>query len=324
VSLAQPRRDAIVANVRVEGAQHVPEHLMRQCITTRAGDPLDEARLADDVRCLLALEALDDVRVELELVDGRARLSFVVRERKTIGLVELVGAPRAQQGDYLPPASGELHDPARIARSARALELRLRDQGHLDARVTSRERPRGRFVDVCLRAEPGPRFVLDSVHFVGARAIEERELLRLVRDHGERANRPGTPLRTDLLEYDLLFVSALYYDRGFVNVQLGAPRVIRNRSTRALRVEIDVVEGERHTVSEVRFQGKHTPSPKKLIELLGVTRGDVFNRSRVVAGIERVKEHFRARGRTVDVIPTTTIDPDRPTLKLTLEIRELP
>jgi outer membrane protein assembly factor BamA len=96
--------------------------------------------------------------------------------------------------------------------------------------VTTRQRRRGARVDLCFVVEPGPRYLIAELAPVGNTLVPSRELVALVDDHDGKANRAGAPFRPDLLEPARLLWLALYYDRGFLNVELGEPRVVGNET----------------------------------------------------------------------------------------------
>src|SRR6185503_15152126 len=106
-------------------------------------------------------------------------------------------------------------DPARIARMRVDLERNLVDAGHLDARVEEKHVVKDDRVHVCFLVEPGTQYLIDRFSFTGNDHVPQAELLALLHTHDHRVNEPGTPFREDLLETDLLYVSALYYDRGY-------------------------------------------------------------------------------------------------------------
>lgn len=321
-SVAEPEWGARVLAVDLVGLVRVPRALVAGAIHTQVGDPLDEAEIAADVRRLYELESFDEVEARTEHAADGVRLTFVVRERALVGRVEYRG-PRPL-GRHVPLASGELHDPARLWRAARGLEDHLRESGHLDARVWTRERKRGRQVDVVFFVTPGPRYLLSELVFVGNAGVPSRELLALVDDHDGRANRAGTPFRPDLLARDRLRIQALYYDRGYLDAKLGEPRGVRDARARSFSVEWPVDEGGVYRLEKIVFTGQLRAPERRYRELLGLAPEQVFSRARVAEGLARIRAHHQRLGRDAEVTPETELDARAHRVSLRVRIEEAP
>ena len=314
----EPDWGAMVRAVEIRGALSTPVEHARAELGSRVGEPLDESRVAADLRALDALEVFEEVRAESTRERDGVRLVFHVRERRLIGRVEVRGLARVPVGRHLPLASGELFDPARVRRAAQGLEDHLVESGHLDARVRTEER-RGAVVDVCLRVEAGPRWLVSELAMVGSSGVSERELLALVDDHDGKANRLRAPFRPDLVEPDRLNMLALYFDRGYLGATIGAPRAVRLPRRGALRVEWPVREGGVYRLSSIAFRGAARGREARYQELLGLHRGEVFSRAQVTAGLERLRAEL---GLESPPVPETELDEAMLGVKLVIPVPE--
>lgn len=297
-----------VDSVEVRGARRVPVRLARRAIETRAGDPISTERVAADVRRLWELEVFEDVRVTWRPGSSGARLSYVVSERPTLRAVIADEAVRRELG--LVP--GLPYEPARLHARALDLELTLRNDGYSEAKVVLGGVRTGDGVDLCARVERGPRTLIERMEFVGNARVSAASLRRAMHTDDGAINVPGGVLRRDVLERDLLFLSALYYDRGMVQARV-TPRVTRAPS--GFRVAIEVEEGPVFRVGEVRFRAPPGVSRRRWRELLGVQRGEVFSRQRVADGLARLREQLE---KPVEV--QTSIDERRRVVDLVLEV----
>ena len=307
-----------VTAVELHGLERVPQPLVRGALGARPGDALSEQQVAADLKALLALEVFSHAAAETAPTPGGVRLRYVVRERPRVARVEWSGPVRPPVGRWVPLAAGELYDPARVRRAALGLEDHLTESGYLDARVEVRERARGSLVDVCLGVERGPRWLVSQIAPRGNQRVQTREIVALVDDHHGRANRPGAPFRADLFEADRLRIAALYHDRGFLDVRVGEPRL--DRSTRRLLIPIH--EGEPYRVSSVTFSGKLRGPEATYRELLGVGPDQLFSRSALLSGLERIAARHRELGRSGRGTPETTLDPATHRVSLRILIEE--
>jgi outer membrane protein assembly factor BamA len=303
ISLADPA--AVIAAVRIAGPESGIDATlattMRSVVETRPGQRVAEAPLAADLRRLWGLGVISDARVE---VDG-GEVAFIVTPRPTVGRVLVIARADPAAVRRFRLLAGAPFEPARITRIAAATELGYVRDGHLDAKVTVAHAPRGRAIDVCVAAAPGPRVTIDAVRFPGRTRIAEATLLAAI--HGETAgvNHAGGIYDADALAADEPFLMAEYYERGMIHAKIGDPRAVR-QGTR-LTVELPIDEGEVFHLGSVAIPGvpafRHDLAP-----------GEVFARSRIIA----VRDRLALLAGTDVLVVTTVIAPRR--IGITYEI----
>src|SRR5690606_7459577 len=62
----------------------------------------------------------------------------------------------------------------------------------------------------------------------------------------------GGSFRQDAFERDVLVLSAYYYDRGFLQVQIGTPRVMLTPDRAGIEISVPINEGPRFKVRSIR------------------------------------------------------------------------
>jgi outer membrane protein insertion porin family len=281
-----------LAGVEVLGAARVSPELVQSAMSTRPGQRIDPDRLADDVREIWRLEVFDDVRVGFRRGRDGLWLSLHVSERPLVGEVFFEGA--RERVAELGLERDQLYEPARLHRRARDLERSLVEAGFLRARVSVRGLRRAGRVDLCAGVTLGPRQTIERLEFVGNQRIAPAELRSAMHTEAGTINTPGAPYRAEALERDLLFMSALYYERGMLEVKI-VPRV--EQSERALRIKLEIDEGVVFRIGQLTITGELLMPRKRYRELVGVRTGEVFSRSRFAEGLDRIGALHRARGR---------------------------
>ena len=119
--------------------------------------------------------------------------------REIVAAIEIEGVDEADQAASREALGIAAGDPARrdlIARGATAIEARLRERGHALANVQYELEPRGDRPEERLlryRAELGPAYRIDAVHYEGMRGSKPKWVAKVA---GIEA---GDPLRQDLL-----------------------------------------------------------------------------------------------------------------------------
>jgi outer membrane protein insertion porin family len=310
---SEPEWGTKLTHVVIERGR-LPRDVVGRAILLRAGSTLEAEAVKGDVARLLGLEAVANVRVELE----GTRLRYLIEERPAIRSVIVTGRP-LRAGHWLPLVTGELYDPARVRRMQVDLEADLVAQGHLDAKVEIRSRKRDDGVDVCVLVRRGKNWSIDDVRTDGNRAVSERELLALLDTHQGRVNTRGKPFHGSLLDADLPRLLSLYYDRGFIEADVGEPQVTREPKTARIRVRIPITEGARHRIGAIRFVNVPASATERHARTLGVASGEVFSRSRVAEGLERLRS---TTGTDFDL--TTEVHSETLRVDLQLARRESP
>ena len=82
---------AVVERVVISGAQHVPAATLLYYVSTKAGDRYDEMRLKDDFRRLWDAGFLEDLLLDVRDEPAGKVVTFVVRERKRVQIVDFRG-----------------------------------------------------------------------------------------------------------------------------------------------------------------------------------------------------------------------------------------
>jgi outer membrane protein insertion porin family len=311
-----------VARVDIQGTQPTLTRVIAAMIKTRAGAPFDSDIVGADLLAVQALDTFDDVRLFAENRPEGLVITLDVHERPTIRDVFLAaGSTVPDPGAWVAPLSGDLYVPASVSRAARILQRVWVAEGYLDARADVRAiRTDNNRVDICLDLRRGPAWKITQLEFPGAKLVPPDELRAQMTTKDGSVNTAGHPFRRDLLDRDLLVMTALYYDRGFLTVKVGLPRVTRLPG-QALRVEIPVEEGLVYRVGRLAVTGQLAGPREGYEASLGVSPKQVFSRSHMLGAIERLKKHHRDRtGKDIDVVPSTDLSPEDATVDIEFRV----
>jgi len=269
---------------------------LRASLRTEPGQLLEDAPIADDLRALWRSGLISDARVEVADHD----VTFAVTPQPIIASVSIAGAPRnARELRRLVWLAGTPFDPARVQRFVEAAREAYRADGHLDAAIeTVRSGD-----SLCFDVSPGPRFLVDAVYLTGVPADIEPAVAKAI------GTKPGEPLNEPTFERDLLVISSELWDRGYLDVKVGTPKITRVKSW--LDIAIHVEPGQVFHVGNVQLGGiMHGP-------VAGLARGDLASRTRIAEIREQLEKRF---GDGVLVVPVTKLDREHAVVDLTFEV----
>ncbi len=142
---------------------------------------------------------------------------------------------------------------------------------------------------VALLVHLTPRLLAKRVEFAGNKALEDRELARIigVREEAELE-------RESFPEFSRLIREA-YEARGYYEARARiALRDTDDPGAKVLRVEVD--EGAPTRIDKIVFVGDALPRRKGLRRVLGVRRGDIVDRERIDEGLRKTEQSLREAG----------------------------
>ncbi len=315
-----------IADIRIAGTRTVPVRLVRAAISARLGSRLTPDVVRADLAAIWRLEVFSDARVLAEPSPRGLRVTYAVAERPLVGRVFLAGdthvLPWLWRRYRL--LRGAVFDPARFHRERKHVVAEYAHAGYLEARVVAKARPgRGGRVDLCFAAHPGKRFTMTGVEFVGNKALSDARLRKLIKTRDGTENVRGGLYRKQRLAHDLLRVQSLYYDHGMINARVGDAKVITDRARGRVSVRVGIDEGKVFRLGSVRFRKARRRDARRFRRLLGVAKGQVFSRTRLVDALTRVRNDARGRKRPVELTPITSIDTTKLVIDLTLEVKYL-
>ena len=208
-------------------------------------------------------------------------------------------------------------DPHRIQTLVASLRERYRSTGHFDVEVTWRRTPAEGGVDVVIEVTPGVPASIGSVELKG-NTIASSVLLPKI----AKLLVVGEPVLDDKLESAARVISGYYWDVGYANVSVNAPKVAAGKNAIVFRI----VEGPKFKIGVVKLTGDVPEADRaNFLKLFGVKQGDLFSRTAIADGVKRVVDAIIASGRPMaNAFPLTKVDLTNNTIGLTLEINRGP
>ncbi|MDX1643759.1 MAG: BamA/TamA family outer membrane protein, partial [Thermoanaerobaculia bacterium] len=214
--------------------------------------------------------------------------------------VEVVGAERrklVKQG-LLPFLGSQGYDAALLVYSVDRLRAWYQSRGfyrveiEAEERVSTEER-----IEVVIEIEPGVRYELTEIAFVGNETIPSETLRRLMLTAEKQWLSPGTGRLVDeTLEEDLRNLRSYYALEGFRHAEVGPPQVSVSAAERQLTLEIPIDEGSRRRVDEIEFVGVETLSESAVAGRLPLVAGGPFHQSLVESAVNDIRAIYRDEG----------------------------
>jgi outer membrane protein insertion porin family len=329
-----------IQSIEVAGNRRVTADDVRTYLKQRVGAPFSAGVLTDDVRELYGSGFFDDIEVDLERRDDGVHLRFLVRERPSIAKLSFEGnheidADDLKEGIEIKEAT-VISQPA-IRRSIQKIRDLYAEKGYFLAEVESSVLPLQAEGEVELKftVTEHDQVSVRRITFIGNENISTEELksLMFTGNAGFFAFGSGGPFRQDAFERDVAVISALYYDRGFLTVSIGTPRIMLTPDRSGIEVSITIDEGPRYRIRQLRVyergpEGREVEpidGRRNLRMMVRAKSGDWFNRAALLEDLQAVRTLYRDHGfANVDATPQTNVDEENHEVDVVIPVERGP
>lgn len=332
-------RGQTVAKVTIGGNRRIAADDIRAYLATaREGKSFTPEGLSRDIRELWDSGFFEDIEVDLVRRDDGVHLRILVRERPNISAIEFNGNSNISAEDLtealgVEVKTGTIISYSAVRRGIQKLRDKYAEEGYFLAEVNYEQVPqRDNQVLVKFKIKEHERVSVRRVTFIGNTSIPDSELREvMITGQGSFFDfGTGGAFRQDAFERDVLVISALYYDRGFLSVQVATPRVMLTPDRAGIEVTITINEGPRYKIRQMRVyerdaEGKEVEpigGRRQLREMVRAKSGDWFNRAELAADLSKIQTLYRDAGyANVEAPPATDLDPETKEVDIIVGIR---
>jgi outer membrane protein insertion porin family len=336
---AELARNLPVAEVAVIGTRRIAtDEVLAYLQNARVGKPFSPEGVARDVRELWDSGFFEDVQVDLSRRDDGAHLRVVLREKPSIKTVEFTGNSEISSEDLTEALSVEVKPQtilsyAALRRGVQKIRDKYAEEGFFLAEATYEVVPqRENEVIVKFTVREHEKVSIRRITFIGNHNVPD-ESLREVMLTGQTSFfdfGSGGAFRQDAFERDILILNSLYYDKGFLSVQIATPRVMLTPDRNGIEVVITINEGPRYKIRRLqvyeRDDAGHEVEPiggrRALREMVRAEPGDYFNRAELAKDLGSIQTLYRDHGyANVEAVPQTELDTQKHEVDVVVPIR---
>jgi outer membrane protein insertion porin family len=299
---AEPFREFVVRDIRVEGVQRTEPGTVFSYLPVKVGETLTRDKAQQALRALFATGFFKDVRLEAE----DDVLVVRVAERPAISQVDFTGVSDFPVDGLrkalraLGLSEGRIFDRSTLDAAEQELKRQYLSQGKYAAQVQTTVTPLERNrVAISFAVSEGEVAKIRSINIVGARAFPEDDLLDLF-----VLRTPGwltwytkhDQYSRQRLSADLETLRSYYLDRGYLDFNIDSTQVSISPDRKDIYITVNVSEGEKYTVSDVRVGTQSIVPQEALEKLVQLKPGDVFSRQRLVESQKAISERLGNEG----------------------------
>ena len=308
----------IIEGIEIVGNQSVDAGTYLFHITSKTGEPYNKEKALADFQRLWTTGFLDDLTLETRDGQQGKILRFLVDERERVRGVEYLGSKALSQSDIetkLQEEDAEIrldsfYDPARMVRVEKILREMLTEKGLPNGEVSGTVTSVENGVRLAFDIRDEQKITIKQINFSGAQNFSQWQLRWGMKETKEShlfAFLQGGSLYTDeTFAADVEKLRELYLNDGFVDVGFGEPAMTYQdgssrflfwkKDKRFLTLTIPVSEGQQYRVGEVSVDGANVFPAIFVKAFFNLQPGEVYNESKIVNGLEKLRELYGARG----------------------------
>lgn len=341
--------DVKVTLIEVQGNKRIETATILAKIQTKEGGIFSPAQIKEDIKALYQLGHFEDVQVKSEGFETGLKVIFVVKEKPLIREIKFEGNYEITEEDLrkeitLLPRTA--FNEQLVQDNAEKIRLKYQDKGYYNSvvvPVVTELRNRDR--NVVFYIEEGDEIELTDIIITGNKALSSKELKKALKTQEHWffsfLGRSGT-LRTEELREDMETIRNLYYNKGYIQVQVDEPVIEKKEpfttifyefmgqdetftfdNTNCIVVKINVKEGEQFRVGSISIKGNEIIRERDLRQEMKLRPGDVFSRDTLRQDVGRIIDRYDDISRPfASVVPLFNIDAEKRTVAVNIEIQE--
>lgn len=331
---------SIVGDIRVIGLRRVDADVVLKQLKTKKGDQLDAAVVTEDIRQIFATNLFRDVVVTtLPNPDrpGQVVLVYEVAEKPSVRVINIEGRDDISEDDVravVDVKPGTILNLDQLAKNVSKIRELYIDKGfflvEVSYQVTTTEKNE---VEVSFVIVENQKVQVKKITFLGNKHVSDDDLKAVI------GTREGNLLsfitstgnyKEEIFMGDLYRLQSVYFDRGYIYMKALKPQVQISADRRGIFITIPIEEGQQFNVGKITYSGNLAlkdeagnvlVSPDQVRERVTVEDGEVFNRTKLFADLQRAADLYRDYGYAyANVTPNTKIDPDKRIVDIDLEV----
>ncbi len=292
----------VVRDIRVEGIQRTDAGTVFSYLPVKVGDTFNDERATAALKALYATGFFKDVRID---VDGNV-LVVVVEERPAIAAIDFAGMKEFDK-DTLKKALKDIglsetaiFDRSVLERAEQELKRQYLMRGKYGAQLTTTVTPLERNrVNVTFNVDEGDVATIKQIHIVGNRVFKEKELLDEI-----ALTTPGwftwytksDQYSKQKLATDVEALRSFYLNRGYLEFNVESTQVSITPDKKDIFVTVNLVEGEKYQVSDVKIAGEALVTEEELRKLVTLKAGETYSGEKLTASTKAIQDRLGALG----------------------------
>jgi outer membrane protein insertion porin family len=314
----------VVKDIRVEGIQRIEAGTVFNYLPIKVGDRMTDEKSSAAIRALFATGFFRDVRLE---VQGNV-LIVSLQERPAIASIDFSGMKEFEKDKVKQGLrdvgfqEGRIFDRALLDQAEQELKRQYLTRALYGVEITTTVTPLERNrVAINFNIIEGETAKIKRINIVGNKAFPEDELLGVM-----QLRTPGPfsffsksdQYSRQKLQGDLESLRSYYLNNGYIEFSIDSTQVSITPDRREIYITVNVTEGERYQVTDIKFGGDLIVPESELLPLVAVKPGEIFSREKLTDSTKAISDRLGREGYAfANVNANPDIDKEKRTVRFT-------
>lgn len=314
----------VVSDIRVEGIQRTEAGTVFSYLPVKVGETMNDELASQAIKSLYGTGFFKDVRIEAE---GDV-LVVTVQERSAIAQIDFSGnksfpTDKMKEGlKQIGISEGQIFDKSQLDRAEQEIKRQYLSQGKYGATVKAIASPLERNrVAVRFDIEEGVVSKIRDINIVGNQAFSTEDLraeFLLTTPNWMSWWNKDDQYSKQKLNADLETLRSFYMNRGYLEFNIDSTQVSITPDKKDIYITINITEGQKYTISEVKLAGETLVPEDELRALLKIQSGDTFSRENVTQTSKAISDRLSDDGYAfANVNPVPELDKEKHTAAFT-------
>ena len=323
--------EVLVKAIEVRGNKKIDKFAILAKIKSKEEQALNQEQIREDLKAIYQMGFFEDVMVSTEDIEGGVRVVFAVMETPFLIEIQFSGNEKIETETLKDKSTLKTQtfvDRQQVKENAEKLREHYEKEGYFEARVIpflkAVEEDK---VTLTFFIKEGSQAKIRRILFEGRHALPARELRKEIETRQyfwltSWLTSSGI-YKKEILEQDVERIKELYLDQGYLQVQVGTPRVVLSQGKQRFDIIFPIVEGDQFRVRAIEFSGNTLFSAGQLRPFFKLKEGEVLKRNLLHEGVRAVTDEYGENGYIfTQVIPRLNPDPLTQVVDVVLEVRE--
>ena len=328
-ALAQEQLPLVNA-IEVKGLKRIEEGAVKSKITQKVGEPISNEKVSDDIKNIFKMTYFDDVRTEIEPLEGGVKLIYIVKEKPTIIRVEFQGNKELKDDklkEKTTITAGSIADTTLIQDNVTKIQLYYEEEGYWLAKVVPVvNKISENEVALTYQIDEGPKIKIKQITITGNKVISAGKIKGAMKTTTWKFYSFITSsgyYKKDVMAADVEAIKDLYYNHGYIKVVVSDPVIELRPDMKGMNITIHIVEGEQYKISSVSLTGNKVFPEDQLRKLINSQPGKVFSKDILRKDISSITDLYTQKGYALaNVYPDIVPDDAAKQLKITYKVEE--
>ncbi len=322
--------DKIIKGIIIEGNKIIQPQAVLNRISSKAGEPFDGEKIAQDIKKIYNMGFFYDVFAEEIEKGGNYYLKFILKEKTYIKEIVFKGTDAVSEDDLRTQISTKrysFYDERKVFSDMEKIKKLYQDKGYYFVKVNHKvegikDKP-GDFQLVFI-IEEGEKIKISKIVIKGAESISEKRVKKEMetKEKWFLSWLTGSGVyKAEELKDDFERIKEFYGNEGYIEAKVIGHKVYLNEDKDGLIVEIELKEGKKFFIENIKIEGDAKEYEQEIFKKLKQKPKEVFKRAHLREDIVLIGDFMGDKGYAyANVDPQLDINEEKGLINLTYNV----